>query len=240
MSDHMLLNVEAHREVRVRRERSASTGDEVMTAMVVPDEFRRISADYPILFRPTAERDGFMAVALFGFEGGENLFLNDDRWDATYIPLSIDIQPFLLSGSPDADAPRKAVIDMASPRIVADGVTDGVRVFDRDGRPTPYLETVLERLGVLDSGYRNSAPFFAAIERFGLLEPFTLEVTLADGATNRLVGFHTIAEDRLRELDAAALGELSRDGHLMPLFMVIASLANLPALIARKNRRHDG
>ncbi|MFD1033429.1 SapC family protein [Sphingomonas hankookensis] len=234
MSDHQLLNVAAHRDLRVRRERSEALGDAVMTALVVPDEFRQVQASYPILFRQNRERDGFAALALFGFDAGENLFLVGDRWDAPYLPLSIDIQPFLIGGAPGADATPKAVVDMNSPRLATD---DGVRVFDREGRPSPYLDVILERLGALDAGYRGSAAFFDALERYQLLEPFTLEVTLDSGATNRLVGFHAIAEERLAELDAATLGKLNADGHLLPIYMAVASLANLPALIARKNRR---
>lgn len=234
MSDHLLLSVEAHRELRIRRERSAELGDAVMTAMVVPDEFRRVQGDYPILFRRNQDRDGFVALALFGFEPGENLFLGDGRWDARYLPLAIDIQPFLIGGAPASDGDKQVVIDMASPRI-AQG--EGVRIFDQDGRPTPYLETILERLGALDAGYRGSTDFFAALDRYDLLEPFSLDVTLDDGAAHRLVGFHIIDEDKLRSLDAATLGDLNREGHLLPLFMAVASLANLPALIARKNRR---
>ena len=234
MSDHQLLNVAAHCDLRVRRERSADLGDGVMTALIVPDEFRQVQASYPILFRQNRERTGYVALALFGFDAGENLFLDGDRWDAPYLPLSIDIQPFLIGGVPGADATPKAVIDLASPRIATD---DGVRIFDREGRPSPYLEVILERLGALDAGYRGSAAFLDALDRYQLLEPFTLEVTLDDGATNRLVGFHAIAEERLAELDAATLGKLNADGHLLPLYMAVASLANFPALIARKNRR---
>jgi hypothetical protein len=62
-------------------------------------------------------------------------------------------------------------------------------------------------------------------------------VTLDDGSTNRLVGFHVIDEDRLRALDEASLGDLHASGHLLPIFMAMASLSNLSALIARKNRR---
>jgi len=237
MSDHLLLSVEAHRELRVRRTRGSALGDAVMTAMVVPDEFRRVQGDYPILFRRARERDRFVALALFGFEAGENLFLEGDRWNAHYLPLTIDIQPFLIGGAPEGEGDKPVVVDMTSPRI-ADG--EGVRVFDADGRPTPYLETILERLGALDRGYQASAAFVAALERYDLLEPFTLDVELNDGASHRLVGFHIIAEDRLRALDADSLDALHRDGHLMPIFMAVASLAQLPALIARKNRSLDG
>ena len=64
-----------------------------------------------------------------------------------------------------------------------------------------------------------------------------LEVTLDDGSTHRLVGFHVINEGRLASLDEVALGDLHSGGHLMPIFMAVASLGNLTELIARKNRR---
>jgi len=235
MSDHQILTAEAHRELRVRSERGPEFGDAVMSCLVVPSEFRQVQNEYAILFRSTPERDSFIAVALFGFETGENLFLEDGRWDASYRPLAIDIQPFLI-GRPaaGASAEKQVHIDMASPRI---GAGEGMRVFDGDGRPTPYLESMAEQLGALDAGYQASDGFFEAVRRHRLLEPLTLEITLDDRSTNRLVGFHVIDENRLQGLDAAALGELHAADHLMPIFMALASLSNLTALIARKNKR---
>ena len=43
-------------------------------------------------------------------------------------------------------------------------------------------------------------------------------------------------EERLRALESATLGELHQAGHLMPIFMALASLGNFTRLIARKNR----
>ena len=104
MTAHQILTSEAHRSVRVRSERGADYGDAVMTCLVVPDEFRRIQTEYPILFRLDAARDTFAAYALFGFEDGENLFLDGDRWDARVLPLAIEIQPFLIGGADRAGA----------------------------------------------------------------------------------------------------------------------------------------
>ncbi len=238
MTDHAVLTPEDHRDLRIRRERDAAYGDAVMSCVTTPDEFRRVQAHYPILFRRDVERDAFMALAMFGFQDGENLFLDGDRWDADYVPLAIDIQPFLIGGPATGGGPKQVHVDLASPRIAGD---EGVRVFDDTGRPTPYLETIAEQLGALDAGWQGSAEFFAALRRHDLLEPLTLEITLDDGSTNSLVGFHVVNEDRLRALDADALGDLHRDGHLMPLFMAVASIGNFTALIARKNRRNgDG
>lgn len=237
---HAILTSEAHRELRVHTERGGEFGDAVMTVLVVPDEFRRVQDEYPILFRLDVEREGFTPVALLGFEAGENLFLDGARWDARYIPLSIDIQPFLIGGDPGRDGEKQVHVDLASPRIGASASEAGMRVFDADGRPTPYLEGIAEKLGALDAGWRGTAPFVAALRRHDLLEPFTLEVTLDDGATNRLVGYHIIDEARLAALDAAALGELHAAGHLLPIFMAVASTGRLNALVARRNARLRG
>jgi len=234
MSDHALLDSTIHRDLRVRTAHGADLGDAVMCCIAMPDEFRRVQHDYPILFRRDVERDAFTALAMFGFENGENLFLDGDRWDAGYIPLAIDIQPFLIGGTPDQDGEKQVHVDMASPRI-ADG--EGTRAFDDDGRPTPYLETIADKLGALDTGFLASGDFVAALRRHDLLEPLTLEITLDDGSINRLVGFHVIDEARVAALDGSTLGELNDADHLMPIFMAVASIGRLHDLIARKNRR---
>ncbi len=234
MTRHAILTAEAHRSLRVRAERGTAVGDAVMSCIVVPSEFRQVQNEYPILFRLNEQRDAFTPLAMFGFEAGENLYLQGSEWDARYRPLAMEIQPFLIGGGPDDTTPKQVHIDLDSPRIGGD---EGIRIFDDHGQPTPYLEQVAEHLGALDEGFRGTAAFLAALERHSLLEPFTLEVTLDDGSINRLVGFHTIDEDRLRSLDAAALAELHTADHLLPIFMAIASLANIGALVARKNRQ---
>jgi hypothetical protein len=64
-----------------------------------------------------------------------------------------------------------------------------------------------------------------------------VDIELKDGSQNRLVGYHIVNEDRLIGLSADELGELHRDGHLMPIFMALASLSNLDDLVRRKNLR---
>lgn len=239
MANHAILTAEAHGDLRIRTDRGAALGDAVMCCVTSPDEFRRVQNEYPILFRRDLERGAFTAFAMFGFETGENLFLDGDRWDARYRPLAMAIQPFLIGrGAGDHD-PAQVHLDLDSPRIAGPG-DEGVRLFDEHRRPSPYLDRIAEQLGELDSGWRGAADFFAALERHHLLEPFTLEVTLDDGAERSLVGWHIIDEDRLAELDAAALGELHAAGHLVPMFMAFASLSNLAGLVARKNRRQAG
>lgn len=234
MPEHAALSSEAHAELRIRTERSVALGDGVMSCLVVPTEFRRVQDEYPILFRLTAERDRYVALALFGFETGENLFLCDGRWDARYVPLAMDIQPLLIGRAAPNDPTRQVHIDLASPRI--DSTGEGVRLFDSEGHATPYLEASADKLRALDQGLQVADGLFAALERHRLLQPVTLDIALSsNGDPLRLVGYHGIDEERLRSLDAASMAELHASGYLMPIFMALASLGRLQALVARKN-----
>jgi hypothetical protein len=236
MSNHQILNPADHGALRVHTEAGAAYGDNVMAALAMPAEFREIQAHFPIVFRRDAETGKLAALALFGFEAGENLFLTGNVWDARYRPMALAVQPFLIGRPPAEDAPPQVHVDMEHPRISVSG--EGMRVFDDAGTPTPYLEIIATRLGDLDYSWQQAASFFAALEAYELIEPFSLEVTLDSGAVQSLVGFQTIHEDKLAALDGEALRALMDQGHLARIYMVLASLAQFGELVARKNRQN--
>lgn len=230
MSDVALLNNVDHVDLRIDTARGAHLGDDVMHAITYPVEFRDVQAHYPIVFAATPD-GGFQPIALFGFREGENLFLDGDCWDATYIPLSVQRQPFLIGRSGDE---LMMHVDLAHPRA---GRT-GERLFLEHGGTTEYLERMSSVLLALHDGLSTTTAFVDALVELQLLESFVLDVELDDGSQNRLAGFHTIAEDRLRALDGAALERLHRAGWLESVYMVVASLSHFRALIERMNRRH--
>lgn len=236
MSRHEVLTSEAHGQLRVRTGSAAELGDAVMSCFTVPSEFRRLQHNYPILFRRDDRTGSFSALALLGFENGENLFLDGDRWDADYKPMALSIQPLLVGRSAAGAGDSQVHIDLDHPRV--DHSEEGVLLFDAVGQPSPYLERATDMLAELDEGHRSSGTFFAALERHELLEPFFLDVELNNGSKHRMVGYHLINEDKLHALEPAAVGELHAEGHLLPIFMAVASLSSLGDLIARKNRRN--
>lgn len=234
MSAHVMLDPDAHRDLRIHVEASAELGDGVMACLTPPYEFRRVQNEFPILFRKDIATGQFSALALFGFEPGENLFLDKGRWDARYKPLALAVQPFLIGRAAEPGRPSQVHVDLEHARIAKGG--EGVRLFDETGRPSPFLEQATERLGDLDEAYRASGAFYDALDRYQLLEPFSLDVELKDGSKHRLIGYHLIDEARLMALSPGEIGELHRGGHLMPMFMAMASLSNIAGLVERKNR----
>lgn len=238
MTSHQVLDPQRHGSVTIRTGAGADLGDAVMACLALPAEFRRLASEYPILFRYDPETRSYSALALLGFEQGENLFLEDERWQASCRPLAMAIQPFLVGRSRAGEGPVQVHIDMAHPRVSSDG--NGQRIFDEAGQPTAMLQDVANMLAALDDAYRSSADFFAQVDRIGLLEPFSMDVTLDNGTAHRMVGYHLVNEEKLRAMSPQDLTELHRAGHLEPLYMALASLGNLAKLIARKNRKLNG
>lgn len=233
MARHVQLNDIDHKHLRIDTRRSAALGDDVAFVPTFPAEFRNLQAHYPIVFRKDAN-GALHPIAVLGFQEGRNLFLDGDRWDASYLPLAIERQPFLI-GKGDDDL--TVHIDLDSPRV---GSEAGIALFREQGGNTDYLDRVASVLLALHNGLEGVAAFVDALLALELLESFVLDVELDDGSANRLTGFYAINEDRLRALDAAALGGLHADGHLEPVFMAVASVANFRGLIERMNRSRAG
>jgi len=229
MANPVLLNNLEHRDLRVITRRGAALGDQVMSAVTFPSEFRDVQACYPIVFRKTVDGLGFEPIALFGFQEGENLFLKDDRWDAPYLPMMVERQPFLIGVNGDQ---LMINIDLDHPRV---SQSDGEAIFLPHGGNTEFLEQTNSLLFGIHQGLQSQAGFLAALLENELLESFVLDVELNDGSQNRLVGFYTINEDRLQSLSGEAIAKLHAAGYLQAIYLVIASLSNFRALIDRKN-----
>ncbi|MCK7594305.1 SapC family protein [Pseudomarimonas salicorniae] len=234
MAQHLPLNPTAHRDLRVITTRGAAYGDAMMSALTFPAEFRSVQAHYPIVFQKLPDQ-GFQPIALFGLKDGENLFLQGTHWDAHYVPMAVERQPFLIGRGESGPAMH---IDLDSPRVSRSA---GEPLFNEHGGTTPFLERMNELLGQLHEGMSSVVPFVAALDRHGLLESFVLDVAQPDGGQARLAGFYTINEEKLAALDAEALHGLHQAGHLAAIYMAIASLSQFRALVERAQRtiRHD-
>lgn len=231
MPNPVLLNNLEHRDLRVITRRGAAYGDQVMSAVTFPSEFRDVQACYPIVFRKTVDGLGFEPIALFGFEEGENLFLQGERWDAPYVPMMIERQPFLIGVNGEE---LMVNIDLDHPRVSR---SEGQEVFKPHGGTTEFLEQANSLLFGIHQGLQSSPGFLAALLEHELLESFVLDVELNDGSQNRLVGFYTINEDRLQALSGEAVAKLHAANYLQAIYLVIASLSNFRMLIDRKNAR---
>ncbi|MCK7598583.1 SapC family protein [Microbulbifer sp. CAU 1566] len=239
MANAVLLNNVEHRELRVITERSGKLGDNSWYALTFPLEFRALQGQYPIFFQKDANTGNFFPLVLLGLQPGENLYLRGEQWAASHIPLTIRRDPFLIGRQSFVEdgiqkSRRVIHIDLDSPRISRE---QGEPLFLEYGGSSPFLDSVSDMLDAIHMGIEQSEKFVRALQIHGLLESFTLDVTLNNGESSQLKGFYTIDEERLRALNGEDLNDLHKAGFLEAIYMAIASQSQLRRLIDEKNRR---
>lgn len=235
MTTLVALDPAVHGDLRVDTRPDAALGDWLAAVGVVPAEFAALIAAYPIFLRKNTHTGQFEPCALVGLAAGENLFVADGVWDAGYIPLQRQSQPFALM--PDGAGGRALAIDPASPRL---GTALGEILFTATGHASAHLAQVRGMLEALLAGSRVAHAWTARLEALDLIEPVTLDLAFADRSEARLDGLYTVRAEGLRALAGPALAALHRDGYLELCWYQQASLVHVQSLLARKNRRLAG
>lgn len=236
MTRPALLDNVTHRHLRIHTGRSSALGDARNSVLALPAEFRNLQAHFPIVFQLVEGSAGFQPIALFGLEEGQNVFLTEAGWDAAAVPMALQRDPFMIGRTQDDTL--QLHIDLDSPRIVRpeDGEV-GTALFMPHGGFSDYLDHAVKLMESLHAHAQQLPAFIETLMRLQLLEPFVLDIEMPGGEQGRLTGLFTINEERLAALPGTALEALARDGYLLPIYMQIASLAQLPGLAERASRR---
>jgi SapC len=235
----VVLDNQIHREVRIAAPHSAGYAA-VNAVSVIPREFPRLLAHYPIFFTKSADTGQFEPAALLGFRRDENLFLSEGRWDAAYVPLQIQRQPFSLLPRRSGEGEQgtlEVALDMDSPQIQTQ---EGERLFSQEGQATKFLQNITSMLSALVSGSRESYEFTRRLAELELIEPVQIKIEFVDGSDTQLQGLYWISEARLKVLPAAQLAELRDREYLQWLYFQMASVTHMSELIGRKNRLLSG
>lgn len=237
MVNLVTLDSQAHRNLRVSRHTSPQVA-QADAVSVVPREFQRLVAHYPIFFTKNAESARFEPAVLLGFQKQENLFFVEGRWDAAYVPLQFQRQPFSLI--PRTGAGQNSLdiaLDMSSSQVQTG---DGERLFHDDGQPSRYLQSITSILQALVSGSAEGYAFTGRLAELNLLEPVKLNIEFVDHSEARLGGLYWIAPAVLKALPATELAELRDREFLEWAYFQMASLAHVSSLVAKKNKLLSG
>lgn len=238
MANKVLLNNIDHHDLKVAIAHGPDYGNAVNMSVVFPTEFAEAQREYPIVFRKDA--NGTMgAVALLGFDSGENLFLGPEGWNARYVPATHQRGPFMIgfqNQEVEGEVRREPVIfvDLDDPRVSR---TQGHPLFLPQGGNAPYLQRVGQLLRVISVGMETMAPMFTAFEEADLIEPVSMEIRLDAGTTYNIPDVYSISEEKLAALGGEQLERLHKAGYLRAAYLVLASLPNVNRLIAMKNAK---
>lgn len=239
MARYELLNNVTHKDLRVVTGFGRQFGDDIGMVPAFPSEYAELQREYPIFFRKDGDSGQWQSVALLGFEQHENLFLQDGRWNAAYLPGAVAKGPFLIGFQEqriDGELRKEPVmhVDLEHPRV---GFSEGEPVFLPHGGNSPYLQHIAGVLRGIRDGLEFGTAMFAAFDSMGLIQPVNLDVQLDNKHRVGVSGLYGIDRERLAALDAGSLHRLNQAGFLEGAYLVLASLHNMRRLMAEKQRR---
>ncbi len=221
------LNSQTHRTLRVQAEASARYGDNQRFVPVIVGELSLAAIHYPILLSKDSETGTFYCGVMLGFDAGENLFLSDGKGHDGYRPLNLQRGPFYTAGN-------ELAIDLDNPRV---DKADGQALFDEAGEPSSYLQSIMALMRDLRPGLERTKAFVDTLVSLKLVAPVAIDVSFDDGSRRDVTGLYTIDQEVLRGLPDATVVSLFRRGYLQLIYLMIASLKQVPVLAQRKNRR---
>ena len=203
---------------------------------IAGSEFADACKTYPIIFLPSGKdaqgQAQAMPAAVFGLSTGENLFWQDGRWDAPYVPAMLRSYPFTLSRIEGDE--YAMCVDEASPNLSTE---QGEPLFDAAGEPGAVLKELHSFVQNLEIEIERTRLACMRLLELELLVPRRFDATLSDGSSFSVDGFLMLDEDKLNKLPDTELATLQRSGLLGLLHAHQISLGNMRNLINRRLSR---
>lgn len=195
-------------------------------------EITQAISSFPVFLVKNPHTGMWNISALTSFDIGQNLFVDDNKWNAIFTPTSMQTFPFFLM---NVAGENKGYTIGIAPQDQAFSTTQGQSVFEPSGKPSLLLSRVKTLLEADIKNDIQSYQFAQKLESMQLIKRINLVVQYGDGTVQTLKGMNTIDETKLQQLSNDDLGALNKQGYLMPIHAMLMSIIQLNSLIQKHN-----
>jgi hypothetical protein len=230
VADIKAINSSTHKKIKIKNNANFIQSKHKHFAPVVVQEFVAASQEFPIVFVKDSETGQFNAIALLGLKPQENLFYNDNAWQASYTPQSLTLYPFVIHQDKGSDS-AVLCFDESSPLV---NETEGDALFDEKELQNQWLTLRGEAVVDFVEKSEMTQQFIKLLLQHGLLTPQTLSLKLAQDETYELGGLYVIDEQKFNALSDEAFNELRKVGALPAIFASLMSMQRVNYLVRRK------
>lgn len=229
------LNKETHAKTKINTVHALShlAGEHLLP--VVVHEFVAAGAEYPVVFIKDQTSDRFQPVVLLGLAPGQNLILNNDQWQARYVPRVARNYPLLLVQENPQSNQLIIAIDERSERV---NEVEGYDLFNEDGSESEYLTVRKDQMAEYLNFNRITHAFTDKLRSLELISEQTLTLTV-NGEQRTVNGIHMVDDKKLNELSDEVFLELRKSGYLTAIYAHLMSLQHTQKLVQKLAERED-
>ncbi|WP_448567748.1 SapC family protein [Thalassotalea ganghwensis] len=230
------IKKETHQNIKIANKRDLSHVANQHIVPVTAREFAQAATSYPIVAVKDPDNGRTRFVAMLGLEAGENLYHNDNKWEAIYVPQSISLVPFALGLDPEKEKTLTACVDMDSPFV---GEDKDEALFDAEGNETDLLKSVQESLGRMYEDEVTTENFLKVLEENDLLMELELQLAINTGENKKLVGLFGIDEKKLQALPDDKVLDFHKRGLFIPINAMLISAGQVNRLAQLRNKSEN-
>lgn len=222
------LNKEQHAKTKINNNDAFAHISKEHMLPVVVHEFVVAGAEFPIVF--VKNQDRLQSVVLLGLSTAQNLFVQDQKWLANYVPRAARNYPLVLVREANADNDRLMVaLDESCSRV---NQTEGHALFNDDGSESEFLSVRKTQMAeYLDMGVITQN-FIEKLQSLDLIKEQVLTLNI-NGEERRINGIHLVDEVKVNELSDEQFLELRKSGYLTAIYAQLMSLQHTQKLIRR-------
>ncbi len=232
-----ILDPIKHKDLKVIDLRGEKYDEKINIVPVIAGELKSLVNEYFVCFLKDPNTGLFGLHALTGLESGENLYLQNNTWQAYYVPMQIRRHPFFMgvtgeTGTKPTKDNTVITIQLEDKRVTDEG---GEALFNELGEASEYLKNVSSLMANLLQGIQPTSNFIDALIEHDLIAPLKLQMTLANGEKKTLQSLYGINEENLAALSGEVLERFHKNGYIHASHLIIASLGQIQRLINWKN-----
>jgi hypothetical protein len=224
------ITKENHSDMKIKELTDFNFAKEINVASIMVHEFSKAASTYPIVFIEDKEKDQFRAVVLLGLEAGENLFVKNGKWSASYVPAIIRRYPFALARTGD-DNRFTICIDEDCELL---NKKQGEPLFDKEGDSSKLIEKVKQYLSELQQMEQFTDKFAKFLKENNMFTPLNMKVRFKDEIKS-INGAYVVNEDRLRTLSDEKYLEFRKNQYIPAIYAHLGSLSQIERLLAFKD-----
>jgi hypothetical protein len=221
--DLLPLNSRDHSDWKVGQFENADFLASTHAIPLTVDEFVDAQRSYPIVF---TAGDNPLPIALLGLNEGVNVFIGDDgkMLSHAYAPAYVRRYPFMLAKLRQDSDELSLCFDPGAG--VVGKFDEGNQLFEEDGKPTAYTDSVLDFCKKFEESGQRTRNFLEELAKLDIMMEGEIAITRNDMPDNPFVyrGFQMIDEQKLRALPEDKLKMLHENGMIVLIHAHLFSL----------------